>query len=354
MEEIKNDNKTNKEPDPELFSNGDFDYSKEVQISLFNYNESFVEEKFFDNSEKFLKHKAKKGCLWINIDNIHNKKIIDSIGKKFNLHSLVIEDIAETKQRPKFEDFDDYSYIVFKMIYFKEDKIITEKVSMIIFKNILITFQEVPGDIFDGIRNSIRNAKGRIRKAGVDFLAYSLINAAVDNYHIILEKIDDQIDEIEYNIMETTNKNVLKKIHTIRNNTIYLRKSIWPLREVIYQLEHGQSSFIKDETSPYFRNINHNIIQIIDQIEIYRESLASMIDIFLTNMDTKLNSVMKRLTIITTIFMPLTVISGIGGMSEWSMITGPENWKISYPLFILGMLAIGIGTYLFLKFKKWL
>lgn len=340
----------------DIFSSGEYDYSQEISISTFNFNNEYIEENNYNNIDSYLKHKNKKGFFWLNIDNIYNKKLIEIICEKHNVHPLVIKDIAgeDENQRPKFEEFEDYSYIVFKMLYYKNENIISEKISMLLFDKKLITFQEVPGDVFDVIRTNLRSKKSKIRKFGVDFLAYTLINAVVDNYLIIMEKIGEQIDCIEDIIMDTTEREVLKNIHTIRNNIIFLRKSIWPLREVLYQIEHGRSDFILEENTIYFKDVNHHINQIIDQIELNRESLAGMVDIFLSNVDHKLNNVMKRLTTITTIFMPLTVITGIGGMSEWSAITGIDNWMITYPIFILSMGIIGAATYMLLKFIKWL
>ncbi len=234
----------------------------------------------------------------------------------------------------------------------RTNEILTEQVSLILGPNFVLSFQENVGDVFDQIRERIRSGKGKIRKMGADYLVYTLLDAIVDNYFIILEKIGEQIEFIEERLIINPASDTLNTIHKLKREMLFLRKSVWPLREVISGMERGESSLIKGTTKIYLRDVYDHNIQIIDTIETLRDMLSGMLDIYLTSISNRLNAVMKVLTIIATIFMPLTFLAGIYGMNFKYM---PElEWKWGYPLILLIMSTIGISMLFYFKRKKWL
>jgi magnesium transporter len=291
---------------------------------------------------------------WINIDGLHQIEILEKIGECYGLHPLVLEDILNTDQRPKMEDYSNYIYIVLKMLDQgnKSNEIATEQISLILGPNFVFSFQEKEGDVFDPIRERIRNGKGRIRKMGADYLAYALLDSIVDNYFIILEKLSEKIEYLEEKLITRPTPETLQTIHHIKREMIFLRKAIWPLREVIGGLERNESSLIKESTKIYLRDIYDHTIQTIDTIETFRDMVSGMLDIYLSSVSNRLNSVMKVLTIIATIFMPLTFLAGIYGMNFKYM---PElEWGWGYPVLWLIMIGIGIFMLAYFKKKNWL
>jgi magnesium transporter len=291
---------------------------------------------------------------WINIDGIHDVNIIEKIGNHFDLHALILEDILHTDQRPKYEDFENYLFVVLKMLYYEKEKQETraEQVSLIIGADFVISFQEIEGDVFNPVRERIRNAKGRIRKMGADYLAYALMDAVVDNYFIVLEKLGEEIEGMEDWLVINPTPETLQKIHNLKRETIFLRKSVWPLREVINSLERRDSPLIKETTGLYLRDVYDHTIQVIDTVETFRDLISGMLDIYLSSISNKMNNVMKVLTIIATIFIPLTFIAGIYGMNFKYM---PElEWRWSYPLAWVVMIMITIYMIVYFRNKKWL
>ena len=277
--------------------------------------------------------------------------IIEKIGKAYDLHPLILEDIVTVGQRPKFDNYDKYAYIVLKMLSYNytSQVVESEQMSIVFGPNFVISFQEEVGDIFNPIRDRIRFAKGRVRKMGADYLAYSLIDAIVDSYFGILEKIGERIEALEDELIEHPTEKVLGQIHALKREMMSLRRSVWPMRELISAMQRDESPLICSQTRIYLRDVYDHTIQIIDAIEGFRDIVAGMLDIYLSSIGNRTNRIVRHLTLINTIFMPLTLLAGIGGMSEWSMMTGPENWKIAYPGFLLLMVMLGIGSYLILR-----
>jgi len=251
------------------------------------------------------------------LDGIHQLDNIEKIGEHFKIHPLVLEDIMNTGQRPKMEDFNDYLFIVLKMLSYdeEENETKTEQVSLILSSKFVISFQESEGDVFDPVRERIRSDRGRIRKMGVDYLAYSLIDAIVDNYFMVLEKIGEKIEDIEDELVKNPTPEVLHTIHRLKRELIFLRKSVWPLREVISRLERWESPLIDKSIDIYLRDVYDHTIQVIDALETFRDMLSGMLDIYLSSLSNRMNEVMKVLTIIATIFIPLTLISSIYEMN---------------------------------------
>jgi magnesium transporter len=267
----------------------------------------------------------------------------------------VMEDIMNTEQRPKIEDFDDYIFVVLKMLYYDndEEEIKAEQISIIVRSNFVLSFQEREGDIFNPLRDRIRNAKGRVRKMGPDYLAYCLLDAIVDNYFVVLEKLGEQIEGMEEELVTNPTPVTLQRIHNLKREMIFLRKSVWPLREVVSRLERGESPLIKESTGIYLRDVYDHTIQVIDTIETYRDMLSGMLDIYLSSISNRMNQVMKVLTIIATIFIPLTFVAGIYGMNFEYM---PElKWHWFYPkAFWLVMIGIAGVMLVYFRRKRWL
>jgi len=324
----------------------------DIRIRLIDYDEKNFEENNLKNIEESFPFKATPTVTWINIDGIHDTNLIEKIGKHFDIHPIVLEDILTTNQRPKFEDFGSYFFAVLKMITTHENKIECEQVSLIVAENYIISFQEREGDVFDAIRKRIKNPDGKHRKMGTDYLAYSLVDAIVDNYFVILENYGERIEDIENELMENPNKKIVQTIHHLKGEMISLRKAVWPLRDMITSMERGDSKLIKQKTKIYLRDVYDHTIQIIESVETYRDMIAGMIEIYLTNVNNRMNEIMKVLTVIATIFIPLTFIVGIYGMNFKYM---PELiWEFGYPLVLIGMLVVSLVMVVFFRRKKWI
>jgi len=328
--------------------------TEKVRIRILDYDEAQFEEKEAKTIEECFPFKDKSTITWINIDGIHQVEIIEKLGNYFGLHPLLLEDILNTEQRPKMEDYGDYIFIVLKMLYLGEanNEIEAEQVSLILGSNFVISFQERGRDVFEPVRDRIRNAKGRIRKAGADYLAYTLLDAIVDNYFIILESLGETMEETEEQLTTNPNPETLQLIHALKKEMIFLRKSIWPLREVISGLERCESSLIHESTGAYLRDVYDHTIQIIDTVESFRDMISGMLDIYLSSISNKMNEVMKVLTIFASIFIPLTFVAGVYGMNFSFM---PElKWQWGY-FGILGVMAlVGISLAVYFKRRKWL
>jgi len=325
------------------------------KITVIDYDDSGFQEKELKTVEECFPYKDKPTMTWINIDGLHQKDVLEKLSGHFGFHPLVMEDIMNTDQRPKMEDYADYLYIVLKMLYYndKENKITTEQVSLIVAPHIVISFQEgLEGDVFSPLRERLRNDKGKVRKMGSDYLAYSMIDAVVDSYFMILEKLGERIETLEEELISDPGTETLHEIHYIKREMIFLRKAVWPLREVIGMMMRGESPLIHDSMKIYLRDVYDHTIQVIDTIETLRDMVAGMLDIYLSSVSNRLNAVMKVLTIIATIFIPLTFIVGVYGMNFKYM---PElEWRFGYPLIWLVMIAISISMLLLFRRKKWL
>ena len=325
-----------------------------VKITVIGYDENNFRENEVRTVNECFQFKDKPTVTWLNIDGIHDAGIIEKIGKHFNLHPLLLEDIMNTGQRPKMEDFENYIFIVLKMLGYDEtrDEIKSEQVSLILGSNFVISFQECEGDVFNPVRERIRNGKGKIRKMKADYLAYTLIDAVIDNYFIILEKTGEKIEDMEDELVTNPTPGTLQTIHNLKREMIFLRKSVWPLREVINGMQKAESPLIKESTGIYLRDVYDHTIQVIDTIETFRDMISGMLDIYLSSISNKMNEVMKVLTIIATIFIPLTFVAGLYGMNFKYM---PElEWHFGYFAILLLMIIIGISMVFYFRRKKWL
>ncbi len=328
---------------------------EEPKITLLDYDETQFQEKEAKSVEECIPFKEKPTVTWINVEGLHRVEVLERLGGCYGLHPLVLEDILNTDQRPKMEDYGDYVYIVLKMLTYddKGGQVESEQISLVLGRNFVLSFQEgKKGDVFDLLRERLRGAKGRIRKMGADYLAYSLIDSIVDHYFIILERLGERIEFLEEELVTEPTTKTLQEIYHLKRELIFLRKAVWPLREVIGSLERGESSLIQQNTQIYLRDVYDHTIQVIDTIETLRDTVSGMLDIYLSSVSNRLNSVMKVLTIIATIFMPLTFLAGIYGMNFKYM---PElEWRWGYPLVWTIMIAIGILMVIYFRKKKWL
>ena len=328
--------------------------TEKTGIKIIDYDETYFQEKEVSSIEESFPFKDIPTVTWLNIDGLHEVDILEKIGRHFGLHPLLLEDVVNTDQRPKIEDHDNHIFIVLKMLDYDETKneITAEQVSVILGPNFIISFQEREGDIFNTVRKHIRNKIGRIRKMKAAYLAYALLDAIVDHYFIILEKLGEKIEQIEEELVADPQPATLQEIHTLKRELIFLRKSVWPLREVVNTLERGESPLIQESVGIFLRDLYDHTIQIIDTVETFRDMVSGMLDIYLSSVSNKMNEVMKVLTIIATIFIPLTFIAGIYGMNFAYM---PElRWRWGYFAVLGVMIITTIGMVKYFKNKKWL
>jgi len=328
--------------------------STPVTITIVNYDEQSIDEFSTQNPDDCLRFKDKPSTTWINIDGVHDPAIIEKIGTSFDLHPLTMEDILNTCGRLKIEDFDNYIYISINMLFYDESTGETngEHVSIVFNCNTLITFLENPGDVFNPIRERIRANKTRIRKLGPGYLAYSLVDAIIDNYFVVLEKIGETVADLEDELILEPDRKTLSQLHSLKSEMIFVRKSVWPLRETISIWGRLDSELITDHTRTYLRDAYDHIIQAIDMIEVYRDMLTSMLDLYLSSVSNRMNEVMKVLTIIATIFIPLTFIVGIYGMNFEHM---PEiKWRFGYYMVWGIMITVAVWMLTWFRRKKWM
>lgn len=326
-------------------------------ITVMHYDAINLEETTFDSVEASFAHLQKldtSGVVWVNVEGVHNVELISTLGEYLGLHPLVLEDIVNTVQRPKIEDYGNYLFIVARMLKAVEGGSFTsEQIGLILTSNAVFTFQEaINGDVFDAIRSRIRTSKGKIRGMGADYLSYSLLDAVVDGYFAVLENTGEEIVYIEEQLTLSADQSTLHAINKIKKEIIYLRKAVWPLREALSFMERGDSDLIHDGTRIFFRDVYDHTIQVIDTVETYRDLLSGMLDLYLSGISNRTNEIMKFLTLIGTIFMPLTFLVGVYGMNFKHL---PElEWYYGYPMLWLVMILLSLAMIFYFKKKRWL
>lgn len=292
---------------------------------------------------------------WVNVDGINNTEVISALGQAFNLHPLLLEDVLNTEQKPKIESYDQTLFVVMKMLYFnaRSLEIETEHISLILGPNYVISFQEErDGDVFDPIKLRLTQSVGRVRRNGADYLLYALMDTIVDNYFVVLESLGEKIEALEEEIIHQPSNRSLKKLYAHKRGLIFMRKAIWPVREIVSNMLRGESELIRKGTHVYLRDVYDHTIQVIDTVESYRDLMASLLDIYLSSLSHRMNNVMKVLTIVSTIFMPLSFIVGVYGMNFDHM---PElHWKYGY-FGVWGLIvAISVSMLFYFRWKRWL
>ena len=325
-----------------------------TRMIVYEYDVEHFTEKDITAAEDLQAYKTGTRPRWINVYGLSQVDVLEKLGHAFGVHPLVLEDIVNTDQRPKMEDYGDYLYIVLMVLSYDEKRheIVSQQVSLILGDTYLISFQESAAhDHLAPVRERLRLSKGRIRSLGVDHLAYALVDAVVDNYFVMLEKLGERVDQIEDDVMGHPQSRTLRDIHKLKREMIFVRRSVWPVREVITGLERLESSLIKESTLIYLRDLYDHTVHAIETIETLRDMLAGMVEIYLSSMTHRLNEVIKVLTVITTLFMPPTLIAGIYGMNFRHM---PElDWRWGYPGALAIMVVTGAAMYWYLRRRKW-
>jgi magnesium transporter len=328
--------------------------SDRTRLRLLHYDAARVTEKDLEDIEEGAVLRPDSGVTWVHVTGVHDVGLLDRLGRCFGLHSLVLEDISNTDQRPKFEDYGDYIYIVLKMLHDSPSSsgIDAEQVSIIFGGNFVLSFEEAEPTVFDPVRERVRAGRAQIREHGADYLAYSLLDTVVDNYFSLLEQFGEKMELLQSELLMTPTPRMQHSLHHLRGEMVTLRKSVWPLREVLSGLERGRSSLINQDTYLYLRDVYDHTVHVIDTIETFRDTASGMLDMYLMSLSNRMNEIMKVLTIIATIFMPLSFIASLYGMNFRHM---PElDWSWSYPLVLLSMAAIAAGMMAFFRRKKWL
>lgn len=326
---------------------------EEVKIQVIKYDEKSIDEKFFtDITEAFSYLDQSKHVGWINIEGLHDVAVIEKIMHQFNLHRLSGEDILNVNQRPKLDDYNSYIHIALRMFMLEKEEINDEQVTLILTKSCLITFQEKSGDVFSYVRKRLHEGKGQIRSRGADYLNYALIDSIVDHYFLVLENFGNKIEDLELELLESPTDSVLKNLHHLRREALLLRRSIYPLREVVSKLEKHEGEFIQSETKLFIRDLYDHIVQVIETVEVFRDSTSGLLDLYMNSVSNKMNGIMKLLTIVSTMFIPLTFIAGIYGMNFKYM---PElEYQYGYFIALFAMLFLAVLMILYFKRKKWL
>jgi len=327
---------------------------EKTRITVMDYDERTFQEKEVAAVEECFEFKETSTVTWINVEGLHDVGIIEKLGNRFGLHPLIQEDILNTAERPKMEDYGDHIFLLLKVFVLgtrnHDEKI--QQVSLVLGSNFVISFQEKESGVFDPVRDRIRKDKGRLRKLGPDYLAYALIDGIVDGYFGFLEKLSEEIELLEDELVTDPKREILQKIHSLKREMIYIRKSVWPLREVVNGLERLETPLIKETTDVFLRDVYDHTIQVIDSVETLRDVLSGMLETYLSSVSNRMNEVMKVLTIIATIFIPLTFIAGVYGMNFKFM---PElEWRGGYFVIVGVMVVVAVVMLVFFRKKKWL
>ena len=330
--------------------------SAPTNIGFFGYDTKHLVEQHTARVEELGDAVSGHEVTWINIDGLANIELIEQISELFGLHRLAVEDVINVHQRPKVEEFDDHLFIVTRMLSHATSNE-TEQVSMFLGKGYLLTFQERPGDVFEPVRQRLRRHKGRIRDMGADYLTYALLDAMIDGYFPALETRGEHLESLEDMVLSDPKQRLVPVIHDTKRDLLELRRSVWPQREMVNALIRQESDFIDDQTKVYLRDCYDHTIQLIDIIETYREICSGLFEIYLSGLSNRMNEIMTVLTMMATIFIPLSFVAGLYGMnfdpniSPWNM---PElSWKFGYPFAIGLMVAIAVGLLLLFWRRGW-
>jgi len=325
-----------------------------TEIVVFDYDGDHIREQVVASVDECLQFRDAPTMTWVDVVGLHDVEVLRKIGECFDIHPLVLEDILNTEQRPKIEISEDALFIVLKMLSVDErtGEVMGEQISLVVGRSFLISFQEAPGDVFENVRKRLRDAHRRIRERGTDYLAYTLLDAIVDNYFFVLESLGERIEGYEDELMDDPQTQTLRELYKLKREAIFLRKSVWPVREVLSVLGRGDSKIVEEGTLPYVRDVYDHTIQVIDTVESFRDLIAGMHDTYLSNVSNKMNEVMKVLTVFASIFIPLTFLTGLYGMNFDYM---PElHWHWSYPVLLVTMLVVGVGMAVHFYKRGWL
>ncbi|MBA2320283.1 MAG: magnesium/cobalt transporter CorA [Deltaproteobacteria bacterium] len=328
-----------------------------VAITAFHYDRTTLEEFVATDLDALRRCRNTGRITWVNVSGIHRVELVEQVCKAFGVHSLAVEDICSTETRPKSEEYDDHLYLVVKMLTVEKDPdgehIHAEHTSVVVGDKFVLTFQEEhEGDVFDAVRRRLRDPRARMRQLGEDYLAYAVVDAVVDHYFSVLEWIGDRAEELEERVLARPDPGQLAAIYLLRREITFFRKQVWPLRDGLGLLMRSDSKRISSEVVPFLRDVHDHTVQVVESVELYREIVLGLVDLYMSNVSQKLNEVMKVLTIIATIFIPLTFVVGVYGMNFDYM---PElHWKYGYALtwaLMLGVVAVMLAGF---RYKRWI
>lgn len=323
-------------------------------ISVMDYGPDSFEERAGVSVDECGRFRESATVTWIDVNGLHDVAVIEKLGSLFGLHPLTLEDIVNTFQRARFENLDTYLFVILTMIRpaAASGEIVAEQLSLAVGPNFVVSFQEAPGDVFEPVRQRIRSGTGRIRKMGPDYLAYALLDAVVDGYFPVLEHLGEEIQSTEDALVSRPTTETLHAIYRLRNELIFLRRSIWPLRDALAAMAREESSLVQQATQRFVRDVHDHVARVLDTIDSYRELVTGMLDTYLSSVSNRMNEVMKMLTIIATIFIPLTFLAGVYGMNFQYM---PElGWRWGYPAVLAVMLVVAVFMVSFFRRKRWL
>lgn len=290
--------------------------------------------------------------LWLNLDGVHDVEKVEKIGKHFDIDTLMLEDILNTDQRPKVEDFEKHIFLTCRMAKLDEGEIVFEMVSFALGDTYLISFQEEKGDVFDSVRNRIENKIGKIRHSGIDYLLFALVDVIVDHYFIVLEHFRDTLDYYEENVIHQTSETFVDEIQKLRKELLAARRNINPLKEMIFRMQKLENPLLDKANAKYWRDVYDHMLNISESIENYRETLNSINDTYMVNLSNRMNKIMQLLAVVSAIFIPLTFIAGVYGMNFVRM---PElQYPYAYPIVIALMVIIAVVLLIFFNRKGWL
>jgi magnesium transporter len=331
-----------------------------LSVNVIDYTATELTEKTLASVDDCLPFRDTPTLTWVNVNGVHDVGEIAKLGQHFGVHELVLEDIVNTRHRPKLEESDTYVFVILKMLSLQESdsELESEQVSIIFSKNAVISFQEREGDVLNPIRNRIRKTVPRVRFMGGDYLGYAIMDTIVDHYFVILERLGERIEELEDELIAQPTPEKLEGIYALKRELIAMRKAVWPLREVVGGLDRLESPLIRDSIRVYIRDLYEHVIQVIDSVETLRETVSGLLDMYMTSVSNRMNEVMKVLTIIATIFITLGFIAGVYGMNfdtEASPVNMPElGLPYGYLLFWGVAVLIAVGLFVFFRRKRWL
>ena len=327
----------------------------DTRITVFNFNRDRFEEQAISSSEQLTAYKSLTNSItWINVEGLSDIALIEDIGRLFNIHPLILEDVLNTHQRPKVEEYDDCLYLVAKAIQLREVEfsIDYQQISILLFKNLIFTFKERQDSIFTPISERLKNAKGTIRHQEADYLAYVILDTVVDRYFSIQDSIDDIVDNLEEELLKNPQRGTLTKIQAVKRELIYIRRVVSPQRDMLGVILHTDTPLIKDKTYVYYRDVYDHILRVSEAIDSYREILTGLLDVYVSSVSNRMNEIMKVLTVFASIFIPLTFLTGIYGMNFENMPELKTTW--GYPILWGIFITIPIALLIFFKKKKWL
>ena len=325
----------------------------EVSIELIDYDNETLEERMLSGIAECFSLAEASHVTWVNVNGLHDVSVMEAVGERFGVHRLALEDVLSTRQRPKVEEYADHFLFIVRMLAFDgaTESVHSEQVSLIVGPTFLFSFQEREGDVFEPVRERLRQAKGRIRERGTDYLAYALIDTIVDSYFRIVEEIGDRIEILEQAVFDEPSQDVMHRIHHLRRETLIIRRAVWPLREALGRVYRGEVPHVREETQVFLRDVHDHAVQVIDTVETLREVLSGLMDLYMSGVSNRMNEVMKVLTIIATIFIPLSFFAGVYGMNFEYM---PElGYRWAYPTLLGVMALIGFGMLAYFKKKEW-